>query len=72
MNGGFINAVHVINKYENDFQGAIGANTAAGGDSTGRGVIIGSVLGAHLGAAAIPSYIQEAKAYPEIVKLLQS
>jgi ADP-ribosylglycohydrolase len=43
----------------------------AGGDSAGRGLLAGLILGAHLGMAAIPpEWLNDMKAYPQIVSLL--
>jgi ADP-ribosylglycohydrolase len=46
-------------------------NIMAGGDSAGRGLLVGMVLGAHLGMEAIPpEWLNDMKAYPQIVDLL--
>jgi ADP-ribosylglycohydrolase len=50
----FPSALHAFLKHGNDFEGAILATLRAGGDSAGRGAILGSWLGAHLGVDAIP------------------
>lgn len=52
--------IHLLMKYENDFRGAMEANVRAGGDSAARGLIVGTLLGAHLGMEAIPSGWPEA------------
>ena len=63
--------IHLITKYENNLQQALIENVMAGGDSAGRGLTVGMVLGAHLGADAIPSnWIFDLKASPEITNLL--
>lgn len=63
--------VHLISKYENDLKTAIVENAMAGGDSAGRGLIVGAILGAYLGAGAIPErWLSELKAYDHIVSLL--
>ena len=50
----FPSALHAFLKHSNDFESAILATLRAGGDSAGRGAILGSWLGAHLGVDAIP------------------
>ena len=60
--------IHLIVKYENDLQTALIENIMAGGDSAGRGLLVGLVLGAHLGIDAIPqNWLKEMKAYQQIV-----
>ena len=64
-------APRVIAKYENDLQAALVENVMAGGDSAGRGLLVGLVLGAHLGIEAIPpEWLNDMKAYPQIVDML--
>ncbi len=44
----------------------------AGGDSAGRGLIVGAVLGAYPGAGTIPErWLSELKAYDHIVDMLE-
>ena len=63
--------VHLISKYESDLKTAIVENAMAGGDSAGRGLIVGQVLGAYLGAEAIPDrWLSELKAYDRIIRLV--
>jgi ADP-ribosylglycohydrolase len=50
----FPSALHAFLKHSNDFETAILATLRAGGDSAGRGAMLGSWLGAHLGVDAIP------------------
>ena len=47
-------AVYCALKYENDFEKAMIAAVNHNGDSDSTGAIAGNILGAHLGAAAIP------------------
>jgi ADP-ribosylglycohydrolase len=67
----FAAVVHLIAKYENDLKTALIENVMAGGDSAGRGLLVGLVLGAHLGMDAIPSeWLSDMKTYPQIVEML--
>jgi len=50
----FPSALHAFLKHSDDFEAAILANLRAGGDNAGRGAMLGSWLGAHLGIDAIP------------------
>lgn len=67
----FPSVVHLIAKYENDLKTALVENVMAGGDSAGRGLLVGMVLGAHLGMKAIPpQWLNEMQAYSRIVNML--
>jgi len=67
----FPGVIHLIAKYENDLKQALVENVMAGGDSAGRGLIVGMVLGAHLGMDAIPQkWLADMKAYLQIVEML--
>ena len=67
----FPGVIHLIAKYENDLKAALVENVMAGGDSAGRGLLVGLVLGAHLGMEAIPpEWLSDMKAYPQIVDIL--
>ena len=46
--------VHLIAKYENNLEEALVQSVMAGGDSAARGMLVGMVLGAHLGPESIP------------------
>ena len=64
--------IHLIVRYENDLKRALVENVVAGGDSAGRGLIVGMLLGAYLGREAIPQeWLTDMKAYPQIVDLLE-
>lgn len=63
--------VHLIAKYENNLKEGLVENAMAGGDSAGRGLIAGMIIGAHLGTEGIPErWISDLKAYRDIVKLM--
>jgi ADP-ribosylglycohydrolase len=63
--------IHLIAKYENNLKAACVENVMAGGDSAGRGLLVGLILGAHLGMPAIPAeWLNDMKAYPQIVEML--
>jgi ADP-ribosylglycohydrolase len=67
----FPGVIHLIAKYENDLKLALVENVMAGGDSAGRGLIVGMVLGAHLGMDAIPQkWLTDMKAYLQIAEML--
>jgi ADP-ribosylglycohydrolase len=67
----FPSVIHLIAKYENDPERALVENVMAGGDSAGRGLIVGMVLGAHSSRAAIPArWISELKARDRIAECL--
>jgi len=64
--------VHLIARYENNLREGLIENVMAGGDSAGRGLIVGMILGAHLGIDAIPQkWISELKSYQEIADLME-
>ena len=46
--------IHLVVKYTDDLREALIQNTMAGGNSAGRNMIVGMILGAHLGMEAIP------------------
>jgi ADP-ribosylglycohydrolase len=63
--------IHLITKYEGDLKEGLIENAMAGGDSAGRGLIVGMILGAHLGLDAIPpNWLSDLKAYPKIRDLM--
>jgi ADP-ribosylglycohydrolase len=63
--------IHLIAKYEDNLKEGLIENAMAGGDSAGRGLTVGMVLGAHLGIDAIPpKWLSDLKAYQIIVDLL--
>ncbi len=67
----FPGVIHLITKYEDNLKEGLVENAMAGGDSAGRGLTVGMVLGAHLGIDAIaPNWLSDLKAYQEIVDLM--
>ena len=65
--------IHLVTKYEENLSQALIANAMAGGESAGRGMIAGMLLGAHLGPDAIPPrWLSELKAYDRIVELMHT
>ncbi len=71
IHAAFPGVIHLIAKYEDNLQEGLIENGMAGGDSAGRGLTVGMVLGAHLGMDAIPpKWLSDLKAYPEIVDLM--
>lgn len=65
--------VHLIATYENDFKRALVENVRAGGDSAARGMLVGMVLGAHLGMDALADFwLDELKTRNRIKDLLKT
>ncbi len=63
--------IHLIARYEENLSRALIENAMAGGDSAGRGMVVGMILGARRGLEAIPQrWLTELKAYTRIVELL--
>ncbi|MBW2469847.1 MAG: ADP-ribosylglycohydrolase family protein [Deltaproteobacteria bacterium] len=68
----FPGVIHLIAKYETDLKTALVENAMAGGDSAGRGLLVGMVLGAYLGQDAIPpEWLHEMKARRRILDMLE-
>jgi ADP-ribosylglycohydrolase len=64
-------AIHLIARYESNLKEGLIENAMAGGDSAGRGLIAGMVLGAHLGIDAIPKkWLKELRPHQKIVELM--
>lgn len=65
-------AVHFVVAYEDNFSDALSHNVMAGGDSAARGLVIGMMLGAHLGIKGLNTkWLNELAAYKEIKQLLE-
>lgn len=68
----FPGVVHLIAKYENDLKEALVQAVMAGGDSAGRGLMVGMVLGAHLGDKGLPKeWVSGLKRGSDILRLLE-
>ena len=67
----FPSVIHLIAKYENNLKAALVENAMAGGDSAGRGLLAGLVLGARLGMEAIPpQWLDNMQVYSQVVDML--
>ncbi len=72
VEAGLPGAIHLIARYPDDFKTAMVENVMAGGDSSARGMLAGSILGAANGMAAIPDeWIAGMTAGERIRSLLQ-
>lgn len=68
----FPGIVHLIIKYEENLKEALIQSVMAGGDSASRGMVLGMVLGAHLGDESIPEeWISGLKKGQDILTLLE-
>ena len=56
----FPGVIQLIARYENDLKEGLIQSVMAGGDSAARGMIVGMVLGAHLGLESLPEEWQDA------------
>jgi ADP-ribosylglycohydrolase len=71
--GAFPAVIHLIARHERDLREAFIENVMAGGDSAARGMIVGMVLGAHLGLDGMPvEWLSGLKHLQHIVDLLDS
>lgn len=69
----FPGVIHLIAKYESDLKEALVQSVMAGGDSAARGMLVGTVLGAHLGAESLPKeWASSLKREKQIIQLLQN
>ncbi|MGC9324876.1 MAG: ADP-ribosylglycohydrolase family protein [Desulfomonilia bacterium] len=67
----FPGVIHLICRYEDNLKESIIQCVMAGGDSAGRGMVVGMVLGAHLGMDALPpAWIDGLRKGMEIDRLL--
>lgn len=54
VDSGFPGVIHLLLKYQDDYENAIIENVKAGGDSAARGLIAGTLLGVRNGVESIP------------------
>jgi ADP-ribosylglycohydrolase len=67
----FAGVVHLIAKYENNLEEALVQGVMAGGDSAGRGMVVGMVLGAYMGEKGLPrQWVSGLQRRREIMDLL--
>ena len=67
----FPGVVHLIAKYENNLKEALIQAVMAGGDSAGRGLLVGMVLGAHVGDQGLPKeWVAGLKRGADLLRLL--
>ncbi len=72
IDAAFPATIHLIAKYEEDLSAALIENVMAGGDSAGRGLLVGMVLGAYQGLTEIPTrWLSELKRHDQILALLE-
>ncbi|MFH1091898.1 MAG: ADP-ribosylglycohydrolase family protein [Pseudomonadota bacterium] len=69
----FPGVVHLVAKYQDDLKEALIQSVMTGGDSAARGMMVGLVLGAHLGLEALPrEWTSTLKKRDRIMSLLDS
>jgi ADP-ribosylglycohydrolase len=67
----FPGVVHLVARYQKDLKEALVQAVMAGGDSAARGLMVGMVLGAHLGDKSLPEeWVSGLKKGNDIIKLL--
>ncbi len=72
VDGAFPSVVHLIARYADDLREGLIQNVMVGGDSAGRGLLVGMVLGAHLGYGALPTeWTEGLRAGEKIRRLLE-
>ncbi len=63
--------VHLVAKYPEQLGEALVENVMAGGDSAARGLVVGMILGAHVGFAGIPEdWIADLRRHDRILDLI--
>jgi ADP-ribosylglycohydrolase len=72
IDAAFPATIHIVMKYENDFKHGMIENVMAGGDSAGRGLLAGMLLGAQGGMDAVPErWLKELTFYDRITAALE-
>lgn len=72
INAALPGAVHLILRYPDNLREALIENVMAGGDSAARGLVVGMILGAAGGMAAIPdTWLKDLAALPTIIRCLE-
>jgi ADP-ribosylglycohydrolase len=67
----FPGVIHLVSKYESDLKEALVQTVMAGGDNAARGMMVATVLGAHLGEECLPAqWLTELKEGEKIRTLL--
>ncbi|MBW2093157.1 MAG: ADP-ribosylglycohydrolase family protein, partial [Deltaproteobacteria bacterium] len=67
----FPSVVHLVARYENDLKEALVQCVMAGGDSAARGLLVGMLIGAHLGTESLPEeWLSELRKKDQILELL--
>jgi ADP-ribosylglycohydrolase len=62
--------IQLVGRHEHDLSAALSEGAMAGGDSAARGILVGAVLGAHLGWDAIPqSWVAALKSRETLAEL---
>jgi ADP-ribosylglycohydrolase len=70
--GAVPSVVHLVARHEADLKEALVQNVMAGGDSAARGLLVGMLLGAHLGLESIPpEWLASLKKRDHILELLE-
>lgn len=70
--GGIPSVVHLVARHETNLKEALVQNVMAGGDSAARGLLVGMLLGAHLGMQSIPpEWLASLKRRDHILDLLE-
>lgn len=59
VDSNFASLIHLAAKYGNDFEATLLANANAGGENVHRGLVLGALMGAQVGASRIPQRLKE-------------
>jgi len=64
--GALPSVIYICCKFQDDLYKALVENVMSGGDSATRGMVIGIVLGAHLGEGSLPPIVSKMNKYSDI------